>query len=257
MVSGIDHVVIAVSDPDVAAAELTERLGIAFTGGGRHPGLGTFNRLAFLGNAYLELIGVDDAAAAQGWAIGRAAVRALESGGGFATYGLVDDAIHITVSRLQVNGSSIGPVLPGSRQGPDGEVVEWWTATPAELGPDGPPFLIKHLNVGAEWGTDALAARRAFVHPIGSPASLIRLEIPAPDPSALAADCLSQLGLEFWAVGDVAVCAIGRHAVRLAPPRHAESRAAVVIGAAVEAPRSVDALGMRFDVRPVTLPSGT
>jgi len=41
MPSGIDHVVIAVPDPDTAAAELTEAVGIAFTAGGRHEGLGT------------------------------------------------------------------------------------------------------------------------------------------------------------------------------------------------------------------------
>ena len=66
MPSGIDHVVIAVADPDASAAELTEKVGLAFTAGGCHEGLGTFNRIAFLGDAYLELMGVEDAAAAQG-----------------------------------------------------------------------------------------------------------------------------------------------------------------------------------------------
>ena len=46
MPSGIDHVVIAVADPDATAAELTETVGLSFTGGGRHEGLGTFNRIA-------------------------------------------------------------------------------------------------------------------------------------------------------------------------------------------------------------------
>jgi hypothetical protein len=110
MPSGIDHVVIAVADPDASAAELTEKVGLASTAGGRHEGLGTFNRIAFLGDAYLELMGVEDAAAAHGWAIGRAAARALEAGRGFATYGLVDEAIRVTVPHLQVNGSRIGPV---------------------------------------------------------------------------------------------------------------------------------------------------
>ena len=134
MASGIDHLVIAVNDPDAAAAELTEAVGLAFTAGGRHAGLGTFNRIAFLGDAYLELMGVDDPAAAAGWPIGAAAVRALERGGGFATYGLVDDAIRNTVARLQANGSRIGPVVHGSRERPDGERVEWWTASPPSSG---------------------------------------------------------------------------------------------------------------------------
>ena len=63
MPSGIDHVVIAVADPDAAAAELTERVGLAFTAGGRHEGLGTFNKIAFLGDGYLELMGVPNPAA--------------------------------------------------------------------------------------------------------------------------------------------------------------------------------------------------
>jgi len=247
MPSGIDHVVIAVADPDAAAAELTEKVGLAFTAGGRHEGLGTFNRIAFLGDAYLELIGVEDAAAAQGWAIGRAAVRALEFGGGFVTYGLVDDAIRVTVGRLQANGSSIGPVVHGSRERPDGEVVEWWTATPPELGPDRPPFLIKHLNDGAEWGADALAARRAYVHPIGSPAVMERLDLPSRDPQALAADCHRDLDLQFWEIASAAVCSVGRQVIRLVADA---AEVTVVIRAAVVAPRSVHALGMRFEIQP-------
>lgn len=247
MPSGIDHVVIAVPDPDAAAAELTEAVGLAFTAGGRHEGLGTFNRIAFLGDAYLELMGVDDPAAAQGWAIGAAAVRALERGGGFATYGLVEEGIRITVARLQANGSRMGPVVHGSRERPDGEMVEWWTATPPELGPDRPPFLIRHLRAGAEWGADALAARRSFVHPIGSPAVIERLDLPSAEPQALAADCHRELGLEFWAVASSAVCSVGRHVIRLLTQ---ELDVTLVIGAAVVAPRSARALGIRFEIQP-------
>ena len=60
MLLGIDHLVIAVPDPDAAAADLEAALGLAATGGGRHERAGTFNRLIFLGDAYLELIGVWD-----------------------------------------------------------------------------------------------------------------------------------------------------------------------------------------------------
>jgi len=246
MPSGIDHVVIAVADPDASAAELTEKVGLAFTAGGRHEGLGTFNRIAFLGDAYLELMGVEDAAAAQGWAIGRAAVRALEAGGGFATYGLVDEAIRVTVPRLQVNGSRIGPVEHGSRELPEGGRVEWLSATPSELGPDRPPFLIRHLDDGAEWGADALAARRAFVHPLGSPAVIERLDLAIPDPQALAADCYRDLDLEFWAVGSMAVCSVGGHVIRLVSNA---PETTIVIRAVVDATRTVRTLGVRFEIQ--------
>ena len=247
MPTGIDHVVIAVADPDASAAELTERVGLAFTGGGRHPGLGTFNRLAFLGDAYLELIGVEDAEAAQGWAVGRAAVRSLERGGGFVTCALVDDRIAMTGAQLQVNGSSIGPAIHGSRQGSDGETVEWWTATLPELGPEQPPFLIKHAAAGAEWGPAAREERRSFVHPLGSPTRLRGLEIPAPDPIALAAECSRQLGLEFWVTGTSAVSTPGKHVVRLvsAPPARLPL---ITLGARRGMERRVSAHGVEFSV---------
>jgi catechol 2,3-dioxygenase-like lactoylglutathione lyase family enzyme len=233
MASGIDHVVIAVTDPDAAASALTEALGIAFTAGGRHAGLGTFNRIAFLGDAYLELMGVHDEAEAKGWLVGAAAVRALERGGGFATWALADDAIQHTVAALQANGSHIGPVVRGSRERPDGELVEWWSAMPPQLGPDRPPFLIKHLAAGAEWGVDALAARRAFVHPIGVPLRLLGLELGVADPIAVSAACAQEIGLEFSAVGETggggAVATIGAHRVVMAAA--ATSHARLLLGA--------------------------
>lgn len=252
MASGIDHLVIAVNDPDAAAAELTEALGLAFTAGGRHPGLGTLNRIAFLGDAYLELMGVDDPAAAAGWAIGAATMRALEQGGGFATYSLVDDAIRNTVARLQANGSGIGPVVHGSRERPDGERVEWWTASSLELGPDQPPFLIKHLSAGAEWGTEALAARRAFVHPVGAQIRLLGLELGVPDPLDVAAQCASQIGLEFSAVGERgqggAAASIGLHWVVLTAAALPRIRVLLAAPGAVPG-RVATALGVDFVMR--------
>jgi hypothetical protein len=55
-------------------------------------------------------------------------------------------------------------------------------------------------------------------------------------------------------VADLAVCTLGPHTIRLVPSREMEVPAAVVVGAGVESPRSVEALGMRFDVEPVELP---
>lgn len=253
MATGIDHLVIAVPDPDAAAAELTASVGLAFTGGGRHPGAGTFNRIAFAGDAYLELIGVDDRELAESNAIGAAAVRALDAGGGLATYALVDDEIDATVTALRAAGSGIGPVERGSRQRPDGGEVAWWRAAFDRLGPDLPPFLIRHDPTGAEWGPDERAERAGFTHPIGSPAVLVRLDIATPDPPSLAATYQRELGLELWSVADLAVCSVGQHTIRLRPSAEMRVPAAVVIGAEVQAPSSVIALGMQFDVEPVEL----
>lgn len=253
MASGIDHLVIAVNDPDAVAGELTEEVGLDFTAGGRHPGLGTFNRIAFLGDAYLELMGVDDPTAAAGWTIGAAVVRSLQQGGGFATYGLVDGAIRNTVARLQANGSGIGSVIHGSRERPNGEQVEWWTASPPLLGPDRPPFLIKHLAAGAEWGGAALAARRAFIHPVGAPVRLVGLELSVPDPLDLAAACARQVGLEFTAVGergqDGAVTSIGSQSIVLTPATSPRLR--VVFGVLGQAPGCTATVrGVDYAMRP-------
>ena len=256
MASAIDHIVIAVKDPDAAAAELTETVGVAFTGGGRHTGLGTFNRIAFLGDAYLELLGVEDAALAANWAVGAAAVSALARGGGFATYALVDDAIRSSVARLQANGSRIGPVLQGSRERPDGERVEWWSATTPQLGPDQPPFLIKHLYAGAEWGADALAARRAFPHPIGSPAVLLGLDLAISDPIALAAACAIDVGMEFQSLGSMAFATVGRHVIRLTvaePATPAAATATIRLAIGAELPRSLAVLGIGFELAAIAV----
>ena len=78
MASAIDHLVIAVPDPDAAARKLEAELGLAATGGGEHPGVGTYNRLVFLGDAYLELIGIADEAAATRWPVGAARVAGAD-----------------------------------------------------------------------------------------------------------------------------------------------------------------------------------
>src|SRR5688500_15579028 len=68
MLAGIDHAIIAVSDPDAAAEDVERILGLRAPGGGRHDEHGTFNRLVWLGDSYVELMGVfDEALARTSW----------------------------------------------------------------------------------------------------------------------------------------------------------------------------------------------
>jgi hypothetical protein len=257
MIRGIDHLVIACADPEAAAAELESRVGLRATSGGRHEGAGTWNRIAWLADgSYLELIGVDDRERALAQPVGAAAVRALdERGGGMAAFALLDDELELTVGGLQGAGSSLGVVSHGSRCNPDGELVEWWVSMPeGELGPAGPPFLIQHAYVGSEWSPEALATRATLSHPLGSPAILARLDLATHDPTWLAARYHEELGLEFWAVADLALTTVGRHTIRLVPNREMEVPAAVTLGGDIDAPRTAQALGLRFDVEPVVLP---
>jgi hypothetical protein len=211
MLIGIDHLVIAVHDPDAAAEALEREVGLAFTGGGRHEHAGTFNRLAFLGDSYVELIGVFDRALVlsnAAFAVGRASLTYLEEcGEGLATWAVATDNIAADAARLQTGGSPIAAPAAGSRTRPDGEVVRWHTAFPP-LGPAMPPFLIEHEFTGAEWGDEARAARAAFRHPVGGAVRLVSLSIPGADPATWA----QTLGLAFTPQG---LCEIGVQSVSI------------------------------------------
>ncbi len=200
MLLGIDHLVIAVGDPDAAAADLERDVGLEFTGGGLHKAMGTFNRLAFLGDTYLELIGVFDhelVRSSTTFAVGRASMALLDEGReGLATFALATDDLAGDAGRLRDGGSPIGETVAGSRVRPDSGVVRWVTAFPP-LGPSAPPFLIEHEYAGAEWGDEARATRAAFRHPGGGRVRMTSLELPVEDPVETAETYRRVLGIAF------------------------------------------------------------
>ncbi len=256
MLLGIDHLVIAVEDPDQGAAELADAIGLSSTGGGRHESGGTHNRLVFLGDAYLELIGVWDRTLALAHPIGAAVVRALDAGTpGLVTYALATDGVRREVAALHAAGSSISQPVRGSRIRPDGATVAWQCAFPPALGPAEPPFLIQHELSGPEWGEEARRARSTFVHPFGGTARLVGLELVVPDPAAAARAYAAVAGVavppgagsvpgdrEGW---------LGDHRIRLVPPSAGTGAAfeptARVGIAGTAGPRVLrDLLGVRF-----------
>jgi hypothetical protein len=242
---GIDHLVIAVCDPDAAARSMEADLGLAVTGGGRHEHAGTFNRLAFLGDTYLELIGVFDrslAASSAAFAVARATLGVLDDGNeGLATWAVATDDAAAEVERLRAAGSPIGDVAAGQRTRPDGEVVRWVTAFPV-IGPDRPPFLIEHEPAGAEWGPEARAARATFWHPAGGTVRLTGLTIPARDPAGTAARYRAEVGID---VGADATAHVGGQRVHIATP---EEWPVPIVDLACEggAPRDLVRFGVRW-----------
>ncbi len=223
MYLGIDHLVLAVPDPDVAAAGFEQALGLAATGGGRHERSGTRNRLIFLGDSYLEFIGLEDPALAGAHPIGAAVCAALDVGTpGLVAIALATPDVQAAVAGLLATGSPIGVVVPGERTRPDGQVVRWQVAFPPRLGPAEPPFLIEHELAGPEWGDEARAARAAQVHPFGGRARLVGLELAMEDPGAVAAAWKAAAGLAFGPGPGPdprdREARVGEQAIRLVPP---------------------------------------
>ncbi|MDQ3128189.1 MAG: VOC family protein, partial [Chloroflexota bacterium] len=184
MLLGIDHVVLACADPDATATELGDRLGLAATGGGRHDALGTWNRLVWLGDSYLELVAVfDPDLAGRSW-LGRPVLAALERGGGLVTWAVAVDDLDEMLRWAPPDAGLVGP-LQGERRRPDERLVRWRLAHPTALSAMA-PFLIEHDRAAAEWTADDRAARADEHHPIGGRARLAGLEVVADSPAVAA-----------------------------------------------------------------------
>jgi hypothetical protein len=142
----IDHVIVAAED--LAALEATfRRLGFSVTGGGTHPHLGTRNRIIVLGDGYLELLAIADAARVSSVLASR-----LSAGEGWV--GCVLQSVDITaeVADLRWRGVDVrGPSI-GRLVAPAGSARGWRVAT---VGSDDfwaavepLPALIQHDTVG-------------------------------------------------------------------------------------------------------------
>jgi len=262
MLLGVDHLVIACVDPDSAAADIERELGLGSTGGGRHSALGTFNRLIWMGDTYLELIGVfDRGLAEQSW-IGAPTVRALDAGGGLATWSVATDDIEADVARLNAGGAGLTDPTVGERERPDGSVVRWRLSVPRELGPERSPFLIEHDGGAAEWSPDERSARADAVHPLGASVRLETLELGTSDIPGTIAGLMRTVRIGPFrpslAGGGARDAAVGSQTLRLRPTRATVPVAAgawpvatIYLRASSPAePRTIALLGCRFVLRP-------
>jgi glyoxalase-like protein len=159
MLLGIDHLVIAVHDPDAAVDSLAISLGVAAGGGGRHPAWGTRNRLLWFGDTYVELLGVENETLATASWLGAPAVALRDRWPTLVGWAIASDDLEADIDRLRDNGADLGSSQPGDRRRPDGTIVRWRVALPPALAPHR-PFLIEHHATSAEW-TMSDRARRA------------------------------------------------------------------------------------------------
>ena len=165
----IDHVILAVNDLDRGIAAFTRLTGITPVRGGSHPGRGTANALASLGDGrYLEILGPAspardsvppdfaglDSLTPHGWAIGTNDLPAL-------------------IARVRKAGFTISDPSPGSRRRPDGSLLTWTTANVP--GPDLglAPFFI-------QWGDGT--AHPSTTSPSGCRLVDLTLRDPAAEP---------------------------------------------------------------------------
>jgi hypothetical protein len=93
----IDHAIWATSDLDAAAARFEREHGLAATGGGRHEGMGTHNRIVPLGGGYLELLAIADPDEAAASPLGRFVDAAIE---GWMGWAVVVDDVDVVAERL-------------------------------------------------------------------------------------------------------------------------------------------------------------
>ncbi len=238
MIVEIDHVLVAVADPDGVAADLAATLGLLPAGGGVHEAIGTRNALLSLGGPYLELIGLtDDTPATRERAlrhpIGAAVVRALDglAGAGeegaaasaaadgpapcaYVTVALRSDDVAGDVVRLAAAaGTGAGIVTSDvNRRRPDGSIVRWPVAFPRRLGPEDPPFIIEHAPDEPE-----RAARVAG----GGPA-LQAVTVAIADPAVVA-----RRWADAW---EIAAVAAGASAVRAADDPSGPARVRLAVG---------------------------
>ena len=174
----------AVADLDEGAARLEREHGLKVLFGGRHPGLGTANRILPLGRQYLELIGVADPAEAATSRLGQRVQRAVAEGRTFVDWALRTDDLDELQERLRAAGWELPPAWSGTRPRPDGSALRWRTQ---ELDPSLDATVIPFV---IEWDIPAGA------HPgeQGAEHSLSKRVLGARDPDAALAKLRLLLG---------------------------------------------------------------
>lgn len=131
MILGIDHVLIAVPDLQLAV-EVYQALGFQVLPGGKHPRMGTQNALVPLADGtYLELIAAEDPELAQEQAPHVTAALGRENR--LARFVLESDFLDTDVNTMRARGFDMGDPIDGERMRPDGVRVAWRSAFPLDM----------------------------------------------------------------------------------------------------------------------------
>ena len=181
----LDHVIVAVPDLDDATAALERTTGLRATPGGRHPSLGTQNRLVPLGKAYLEIATVADERLAAGNEFGRAVLGARDSGPRFTGWVVRTREIEQAAPTWQSDVVSL------TRDTPSGTQVGWRMAGLDNVRDPSRPLLIEwedeHEAPAFAEPTHPVGRLRLDYVEIGDPARLLGTWLPHIDHVVLTA----------------------------------------------------------------------
>ena len=148
MINALDHLIIAVSDIDVAEENYTKIFGVQPVWRGEHKELGTENSLFNFQNTYFELL------AAKGEGLGAALVNHYlqESGEGLIGIVLGTEDIDECYKSLQSKGYALGEISKGEGINfKDGSIREWKNLfLPPELTRGIFAFIIQHTKGSLE-----------------------------------------------------------------------------------------------------------
>jgi hypothetical protein len=155
VLTGIDHLVVVVSDLD-AAMRAYRGLGFTVVPGGRHSA-STHNALiAFADGAYLELVAFHEPSPSHRW------WAPLEAGGGLVDFCLRTDDLLADTTAFRRAGVAIDDPRPLGRVRPDGYRLAWVLAVPRGAHRGVAPFLIQDETPRAE------RVPRETTHPNGA-----------------------------------------------------------------------------------------
>lgn len=118
----LDHVVIAVSDLEIAMADY-RALGFTVVAGGSHPGRTSHNALVvFADGSYLELIAWKSPNPAERWCVEHG-----KHGDGLMDFALLPDDTAAVIAAARARGLVLNGPVDGGRKRPDGAELKWQT----------------------------------------------------------------------------------------------------------------------------------
>ena len=136
MLTGVDHIVVAVADLEAAVKDYTD-LGFTVVRGGKHP-RGSHNALiGFSDGAYFEILAFYEPMPEHRW------WQPTQRGGGVVDFCMMTDDLQGDTIALRRAGAEMSDPRPGARARPDGYQVRWVSSIPVAQFSRLMPFVIQ------------------------------------------------------------------------------------------------------------------